>query len=75
MQYFSYFSFLLIVFIFCNGLTGCRIYESRQQCNQAKACVWDSRGCSVGSRPLGAESKGDTIQDNFDSTFSLKKAD
>lgn len=73
MKYVSYFvlSFLIIG---APAWTGCRHNESRQQCNRAPACVWDSRGCSVGSRPLEADSKGDTIQDNFEQKYSLKKA-
>jgi hypothetical protein len=70
MKRFLYFGLLSIALSAGEGTASCRIHEFRKECERDKVCVWDSRGCSVGSHPLEAVSegqvqKGDTVQDNF----------
>ena len=82
MKYFFYLSLFLGMMPIFESTSGCRIYKFKQACEGAKECVWDSRGCTVGSHPLEALSKegqpleGDTIEDNFkDASYHLKKAE
>ncbi|MFN7662589.1 MAG: hypothetical protein ACK5PQ_02560 [Alphaproteobacteria bacterium] len=63
----------LVSLIHNKNWANCRSSFTEQDCKSKFMCVWDSRGCSVGSRPLEADSKGNKIQDNFGSTFSFKE--
>lgn len=50
--------------------SNCRSSLTEQDCQSKSMCVWDSRGCSVGSNPLEARSNGKTVEghsilDNF----------
>ena len=75
------FSFLMVVLSFINCFSGaCRVQKYQSACEAVKNCVWDSRGCSVGLHPLEAVSlgevvEGDTIQDNFNTSYHIEKAD
>jgi hypothetical protein len=39
----------------------CRVHDFRQECEAQKECVWDSRGCNVGSALEAVDKDGKVI--------------